>query len=155
MSAKRRFGAVALVVAGMCVIPVTTLHARAAATTTQLSLTERTVSIVGPADEWVGGGILHVRGRTDVNSVSGDLQGTLTAELDLDVNLASGDGDFHGQFTLATEQATWTGSARGVLQAWEASGTYAGRAGDGSEIFGSFYQTSATTFTDHAEILAP
>jgi len=155
MSMRRRVGAAALLIAGMCTIPATAQHAWAAASTTQVSLTETTVSIVGPTSEWVEGGILHVRGRTDVNAVSGDLQGTLTAELDLDVNLASGDGDFHGQFTLATQRAIWSGSARGLLQGWGASGTYVGRGADGSEIFGAFRQTGAATFTDRAEILVP
>jgi len=132
-----------------------TPRAHAAASTTEVTMLETTISQSAPTREWVEDGVLHLRGRTDVLAVSGSLSGTLTATLDINLHLATGDGDFSGDVVLATPSVTWDGSAHGQLVHGLASGSYVGQGTDGSSIRGAFSQISADTFSDRAVILLP
>jgi hypothetical protein len=126
--------------------------ASAQASKTYVSFTETTTSATPPQQEWVSGGTYHFRGLVEVTSITGDLEGTITAVINGEVNLDTGAGAAWGTFTFVTSTVTWSGSFRGDQKG---SGTFIGLGNDGSTIHGSFVQTAPDILEDEAVILSP
>ena len=122
------------------------------ASKTHVSFTETTVSVTPPQREWIGGGVDHFRGLVEVTAITGDLDGTITAVINGNVNLNTNTGAVFGKFTFVTSTVTWSGSFRGDASG---AGTFIGQGGDGSKIHGSFVPTGPDTLEDAAVILSP
>ena len=67
--------------------------------------------------EWFSGETYHFRGVVELTTVTGDLEGSITAVLNGDINLRTGTGSVSGPFTLVTSDVTWTGTFRGTRAA--------------------------------------
>jgi hypothetical protein len=143
---------ITLVVPMLFVLVVIGPDASAQASKTYVSFTETTTSVTPPQQEWVSGTTYHFRGLVEVTAVAGDLDGTITAVINGDVNMNTGAGAAWGPFTFVTSTVTWSGSFRGDP---EGSGTFIGLGNDGSTIHGSFVQTAPDILEDEAVILSP
>ena len=124
----------------------------ARAVKTPVTFTETIVSEGPPVREWFSGETYHFRGVVELTTVTGDLEGSITAVLNGDINLRTGTGSVSGPFTLVTSDVTWTGTFRGDPSG---SGTFIAQGTDGSKIHGSFVPTGQNTLEDEAVILSP
>ena len=143
---------IAILVSMLSVLLATGPPALARASKTHVTFTETIVSDSQPVREWVSGEVLHFRGVVEVTAVTGDLEGTITAVLNGNVNLRTGAGAVSGPFTFVTSNVTWSGSFRGDPSG---SGTFIAQGNDGSKIHGSFVPTGPDTLEDEAVILSP
>ena len=108
MSKTRRMWLVALVVAAALLAAAA--PAAAKATQTEVWFVEGPLSFVGPpAKEWVDeAGVLHVRGHVSQRPfVDGDFQGYAEFAMNLNMDLATGEGVGWGPVTLYV--ASWAG----------------------------------------------
>jgi hypothetical protein len=126
--------------------------ALARASHTHVSFTETTVSVTPPSRQWVSGAVLHFRGAVEVTAVTGDLEGSITAVLNGNINMHTGTGAVFGSFTFVTSTVNWSGSFRGGASG---SGTFIAQGSDGSKIHGSFVPSGPDTLEDEAVILSP
>jgi hypothetical protein len=127
-------------------------HALARSSKTHVTFTETIVSDGPPVREWLSGNVYHFRGVVEVTKVTGDLEGSITAVLNGNINLLTGTGAVSGPFTFVTSDVTWDGSFTGDPSG---SGTFIAQGGDGSKIHGSFVPTGPNTLADEAVILSP
>ncbi len=128
--------------------------AMAQATRTPFSATETS----GPVQEgksWVSGHILHIRGELDAGTVTGDLEGTITITVNLNVEMNTGKGELYGTFTIATDAVSWSGSFAGAISGPLSSGRFGGQGTDGTNLMGHFTQTGENTFDLSGIILNP
>ena len=127
-----------------------------AATRTSVTFTDTTVSTGTPERMWVSADqVLHVRGQPQTTTVAGDLTGTFQLDLNLNLDLTTGEGVLFGEFTLATTSGTWTGTFSGTISPDGVTGRFVGQGDDGSKIIGTFTSISATSFLNEAIILDP
>jgi hypothetical protein len=126
-----------------------------AATRTPVTFTDTTISTGTPKRVWTSGGVLHVRGMPQTTAVSGDLTGTFSLQVNLNLDLATGTGELYGKFILTTSTVTWEGSFTAQITSTGASGKFIGQGSDGTKIIGTFTQISSTSFLNEAVILAP
>src|SRR5919197_1254685 len=145
----RRF---VLLVPSLFLLVVSGPHALAHASKTHVSFTETTVSDSPPQREWVSGGVDHFRGVVEVTAIAGDLDGTITAVLNGNINLNTGRGTVFGPFTFVTSTVTWSGHFRGDASG---AGTFIAQGSDGSKTHVSFVATGPDTLADEAVILRP
>jgi hypothetical protein len=143
---------IALLVPMLVVLLVPGPSALARASKAHVTFTETIVSDSEPQREWVSGEVLHFRGVVEVTAVTGDLEGTITAELNGNINMNSGAGAVFGPFTFVTSNVTWSGSFMGDPSG---SGTFVAQGSDGSKIFGSFVPAGPDILEDEAVILSP
>jgi len=118
---KRRIQAAATVLAGVIALgceqpppsaPTLTGPLFAAATTTDITATA-TLTITDPGNQWVSGGIFHLRNQTQSGPVTGDITGTATVTGRSDVTVADVTGTGSGKFTITAGAGTWEGSYEG------------------------------------------
>ena len=118
---KRRIQAAATVVAGVIALgceqpppsaPTVTGPLFAAATTTDITATA-TLTITDPGNQWVSGGIFHLRNQTQSGPVTGEITGTATVTGRSDVSVADMTGTGSGKFTITAGADTWEGSYEG------------------------------------------
>jgi hypothetical protein len=125
--------------------------ALARASKTHVSFTETVVSDSPPTREWLAGQTYHFRGVEELTDVAGDLEGSITAVLNGNINLRTGAGSVSGPFTLSTSTVTWSGSFHGDPSG---AGSFVAKGNDGSTIHGSFVPTGENTLQDEAVIIA-
>src|SRR5207249_1249531 len=118
---KRRIQAAATVLAGVIALgceqpppsaPTLTGPLFAAATTTDITATA-TLTVTDPGNQWVSGGIFHLRNQTQSGPVTGDITGTVTVTGRSDVTVADMTGKGSGKFTITAGAGTWEGSCEG------------------------------------------
>jgi hypothetical protein len=143
---------IALIVPTVLVVLGIGHPALARASHTHVSFTETTVSTTSPSREWVSGEVLHFRGAVEVTAITGDLEGSITAVLNGNINMRTGAGVVFGRFTFVTSTVTWIGPFRGGA---DGSGTFIAQGSDGSKIHGSFVPSGPDTLEDEAVILSP
>jgi hypothetical protein len=129
-------------------------QAWAGATRTPFTVTEASVPIQD-GNGWLSGHIFHVRGEVDEGPVTGDLTGTITIVVNLNVDTHSGQGELFGTFTLATADVTWSGHYTGSTTSDTSRGRFLGQGTNGSKLDGSFTQNGDGTFTLTGTILSP
>src|SRR6266516_1669425 len=108
---KRRIEAAAAVLAGVIAFgceqpppsaPTLTGPLFAAATTMDITTTT-TLTITDPGNQWVSGGIFHVRNQTQSGPVTGDITGTVTVTARSDVAAADMTGTGLGEFPIKAD----------------------------------------------------
>lgn len=125
----------------------------AAATKTPVTFTDTVVTVGAPARSWTGGGVLHVRDQPQTLTLSGDLTGSISLNVSLDLRLDTLTGAIYGQFAIVADTVTWAGSFAGRITPDGASDQFAGQGSDDTKILGTFTQTGPGTFLDEAIIL--
>jgi hypothetical protein len=135
-------------------VQVVASPAMARATKTPFSATETSVP-VQEGTTWISGHIFHIRGEVDAGPVTGDLEGTITITVNLNVDMNTGKGELFGTFTLATDEVTWSGSFAGAISGPLSSGRFGGQGTDGTKVMGHFTQTGENTFDLSGIILDP
>ena len=150
---KRRIQAAAAVLAGVIALgceqpppsaPTLTGPLFAAATTTDITATA-TLTITDPGNQWVSGGIFHLRNQTQSGPVTGDITGTVTVTGRSDVTVADMTGTGSGKFTITAGAGTWEGSFEGRFDGGVFSGklvTHGTGAFAGQILRGSISQTA-------------
>ena len=128
--------------------------AMARATKTPFSAMETSVP-VQEGKTWVSGHIFHVRGEVDAGPVTGDLDGTITIHVNLNVDMNTGKGELYGTFTIATDAVSWSGHFTGAISGPLSSGRFGGQGTDGIKLMGHFTQTGENTFDLSGVILDP
>ena len=70
--------------------------------------------------------VLHIRGQQLAEQLTGDLAGTLYTDADFNLDLATGDGDLYGFFTLVNLEgnAIFDGRFTGIVRGWYFDGTW-------------------------------
>src|SRR5437867_9845010 len=118
---KRRIESAAAVLAGVITLgceqpppsaPTLSGPSFAAATTTDITATA-TLTITDPGNQWVSGGIFHLRNQTQSGPVSGDITGTVTVTERSDVRVADMTGTGSGMFTITAGAGMWVGRLEG------------------------------------------
>ncbi len=135
-------------VIGMSVLVVSLLLAtsgvQAKATKTPFTFTAADIALGEPEREWVDDeGILHVRNQAYQFVVSGDFDGTLSGLVNVNMDLATGDGDGFGTLLLAVTGGggTFEGRFTATFEGGAISGEFVGHGtGDfeGMKIMGTF-----------------
>ncbi len=150
---KRRIQAAATVVAGVIALgceqpppsaPTVTGPLFAAATTTDITATA-TLTITDPGNQWVSGGIFHLRNQTQSGPATGDITGTATVTGRSDVTVADMTGTGSGKFTITAGAGTWEGSYEGRFDGGVFSGKLVAQgtgAFAGQMLRGSMSQTA-------------
>ena len=126
-----------------------------AATKTPVTFTDTVVTVGAPARSWTEDGVLHVRDQPQTLTLSGDLTGSISLDVNLDLRLETSTGAIYGQFQIVTATITWTGSFAGTITPSGASGHFVGQGSDDTTISGTFTQTGPGAFIDQANILDP
>jgi hypothetical protein len=126
-----------------------------AATKTAITFTDTVVTIGAPARSWTADGVLHLRDQPQRLTLSGDLTGSISLDVSIDLRPETSTGAIYGQFAITTDTVTWAGSFAGRITADGASGQFVGHGSDGTTIIGTFAQSGPATFLDEATILDP
>jgi hypothetical protein len=126
-----------------------------AATKTSVTFTDMVVTVGAPGRSWSEDGVLHVRDQPQTLTLSGDLSGSISLNVSLDLRLATSTGAIYGKFRIITDTITWAGSFAGRITPSGASGHFVGQGSDGTKIIGTFTQTGPGAFLDQAIILDP
>ncbi len=150
---KRRIQAAATVLAGAIALgceqpppsaPTLTGPLFEAATTTDITATA-TLTITDPGNQWVSGGIFHLRNQTQSGPVTGDITGTVMVTGRSDVRVADMTGTSSGKFTITAGAGTWEGSFEGRFDGGVFSGKLVTRGAGafaGQILRGSLNQTA-------------
>ncbi len=91
-----------------------------------------------PVRFWIDeDGVQHIRGQPNAGTLSGGLVGSLTFELNANIDPATGGGDLHGPFAMTTNMGSFEGSFSGMITGGLASVEFVGQSRDGAKIMGT------------------
>ena len=132
----RRFILLAMA-AGLTLVPFA--RPALAATKTPFTATISLVTIVDPGSERFNGDVYHLRDQQVEGTLTGDLEGSYTQEVNVNYNNHDLRGNAWGTLVLITPDVTWVCTYRVIVEDL-ISGTFVGRGDDGSEISGTWTQ---------------
>lgn len=111
--------------------------AAAASTSTRFTTNEQVIAVAPPASQTPRGDLLRIRGQRFTASLTGDIDGILVLDADINVDVTTGNGTIRGSFTIELDDGrSFAGTFAGTLRGGLGTTRFVGRGDDGSVVVG-------------------
>jgi hypothetical protein len=118
------------------------------------------ITDLSPGTEWFTPNTLHVRGQMIAGIVTGDLDGTIEAEVNTHLNVTNPAVGFAGiqirsAFAITTATVTWVGTVTDAGPLGRGTNLLVAHGTDGSKILGKIFGQPDGTFLVEGTIMEP